>query len=77
MSKFKEKVHQLALEVGGSHYPSVNADLHEKMVKAVVRECVIALGNAQRDHVYTTFDQGQFEATLARAQTVINERFGL
>jgi hypothetical protein len=47
------------------------------MVKAVVRECVIALGNAQRDHVYTTFDQGQFEATLARAQTAINERFGL
>lgn len=77
MSKFKAKVHQLALEVGGSHYPSVNSDLHEQMVKSVVRECIVALNNTSRDHVYTTFDQGQYEATLAKAEMAIKERFGL
>lgn len=77
MSKFKDKVTQLALEVGGSHYPNVNPDLHDQMVKAVVRECVLALSSTDRSHVYTTFDQAQFEGTLAKAELAIKERFGL
>lgn len=77
MSKFKDKVAQISLEVGGSHYPTVNIHLQEAMVKIVVNECIDALANCNKDHVYTTFDQGQHEATLDRAKKSIQERFGL
>ena len=77
MSKFKDKVAQISLEVGGSHYPTVNIHLQEAMVKQVVQECIKSLENCNKDHVYTTFDASQFEATIQRAREAINERFGL
>jgi len=77
MSKFNDKVAQLALEVGGSHYPSVNPDLHDKMVRAVIKECLLALDYTNHDHVYTSFDKSQFDATMERVKIAINERFGL
>jgi hypothetical protein len=75
--KFDDKVHQLTLEVGGSHYPSVNPQLHQQLVKLVVTECLIAVDKSSRNHVYTTFDLGQHEASLEAAKKAINERFGL
>lgn len=75
--KFEDKVNQLALEVGGSHYPTVNPQLHRQLVKLVVDECLSAVDSASRRHVYTTFDVGQHEASLESAKKAINERFGL
>jgi hypothetical protein len=75
--KFEDKVNQLALEVGGSHYPNVNPQLHRQLVKLVVDECLSAVDSASRRHVYTTFDLGQHEASLESAKKAINERFGL
>jgi hypothetical protein len=75
--KFEDKVNQLALEVGGSHYPNVNPQLHRQLVKLVVDECLSAVDSASRRHVYTTFDVGQHEASLESAKKAINERFGL
>jgi methyl coenzyme M reductase gamma subunit len=74
---FNDKVTQLTLEVGGSHYPSVNPHLHQQLVKLVVKECVEAVSKANRGHVYTTFDLSQHEASLEAARKSINERFGL
>jgi hypothetical protein len=75
--KFEDKVNQLALEVGGSHYPNVNPQLHRQLVRLVVDECLSAVDSASRRHVYTTFDVGQHEASLESAKKAINERFGL
>jgi hypothetical protein len=75
--KFEDKVNQLALEVGGSHYPNVNPQLHRRLVKLVVDECLSAVDTASRRHVYTTFDLGQHEASLESVKKAINERFGL
>jgi len=75
--KFEDKVNQLALEVGGSHYPNVNPQLHRQLVKLVVDECLSAVDTASRRHVYTTFDLGQHEASLESVKKAINERFGL
>jgi hypothetical protein len=75
--KFEDKVNQLSLEVGGSHYPNVNPQLHRQLVKLVVDECLSAVDSASRRHVYTTFDVGQHEASLESAKKAINERFGL
>lgn len=75
--KFEDKVNQLALEVGGSHYPNVNPQLHRQLIKLVVDECLSAVDTASRRHVYTTFDLGQHEASLESVKKAINERFGL
>ena len=77
MKTFEQKVHDIALEVGGSHYPNVNANLHEQMVKAVIDECITAIDKADRSHVYTTFDKAQHEAAIERVKQSIKESFGL
>jgi hypothetical protein len=44
-------VHDIALEVGGSHYPTVGGKLLESAVLMAVRECIqIALDN---DDIHT------------------------
>ncbi len=74
---FNETVTKLALEAGGAHYPEVNRMQLDAYTKLVIKECLQAVDDAGRAHVYTTFDQGQFEASLESAKQSINKRFGL
>lgn len=75
--EFNAKVTHLALEAGGAHYPEVNRMQLDAYTKLVINECLQAVDAANRRHVYTTFDQVQFESSLAGAKQAINERFGL
>lgn len=77
MQKFNQKVHDIALEVGGSHYPTVNPELHKQMVKMVVEECLAAADESNRNHVYTTYDRDMHLGTVAKIKDSIKERFGL
>jgi hypothetical protein len=44
MSKIKnKKVFDIALAVGGSHYPGVGGELLEKFAMAVIEECITVL----------------------------------
>ena len=38
-----KKFYDIALSVGGSHYPSVGGELLERFAKEVIQECRIAL----------------------------------
>lgn len=41
-----QKVHHIALQVGGSHYPIVGGDLLERSILMAVQKCIeIALAN--------------------------------
>jgi hypothetical protein len=40
-----ERIKQLALQAGGSHYPEVNAMQLEKFAELIVRECVDIVEN--------------------------------
>lgn len=41
-----QKVHDIALQVGGSHWPTVGGDLLERSVLMAVQKCIdIALAN--------------------------------
>lgn len=41
-----QKIHDIALEVGGSHYPTVGGELLERSILTAVRECMrIAIDN--------------------------------
>lgn len=77
MQKFNQKVHDIALAVGGSHYPSVNPELHKQMVKAVLEECMSAIDSADHSHVHTTFDKDQYLSAIEKIKQSINKRFGL
>jgi hypothetical protein len=66
---------EIALQAGGSHYPDVGGALLEQFAELVVKECIAALDNTDRYHVCTTFDKGQFEATVENAKLAIKKRF--
>ena len=44
--------------------------------KLLVDECLIALDNTDKPHVYTTFDQDQFDTSIANAKLAIKKHFG-
>ena len=74
---FTDKVTELALEAGGSHYPNVNRDQLEAYTRLVLAECLSAIETAPRNHVCTSFDQSQHEASILRVKESISGRFGL
>lgn len=44
MSKIKNpKLFEIALQTGGSHYPSVGGELLEKYGEAIIRECALVV----------------------------------
>ena len=50
MSKMKnKKFHDIALQVGGSHYPDVGGELLEKFAEAIVQECVAIANDTRYD----------------------------
>ena len=53
----KKKFKEIALQVGGSHYPDVGGELLEKFGEMVVQECIdIITKGDYRDSTYTTYD---------------------
>ena len=50
MSKMKQPYFDIALQVGGSHYPGVGGELLEKFGKEVARQCA-ELMESQHDWV--------------------------
>lgn len=72
----KQKVKDIALQVGGSHYPEVGGELLQKVVDLVVAECIDAVNTADvRNIVYTNFDKDRAEYIKAAVVKSINERF--
>jgi hypothetical protein len=45
--------------------------------KSIIDECLLALDNAEKPHVHTTFDQGQHESSIAEAKKAIKNYFGI
>lgn len=43
----------------------------------IITECLVALDNVDKPHVYTSFDQSQFDASIANAKLAIKKHFGL
>ena len=46
-----EKLKQLALEVGGSHFPEVSRQYLEQTVRLVIRECVEAYRDTRASEI--------------------------
>lgn len=73
-----EKIKEIALQAGGSHYPEVGGDTLEKFAKLLIEECIDSINNADiRSFVLTTFDKSQSDACKQRCVKSIKEKFGV
>ena len=72
----KEKLHELALQAGGSHYPNINPTQLEMFANLIIKECLQSVKDADcRDIVYTTFDSGITAGVKERCIKSINKTF--
>lgn len=73
----KEIYHNIALQVGGSHYPTVGGDLLEKFGDALVKEVLQTIDNSPKHCAITTFDKGMVDCTIQEMTKKIKDRFNV
>lgn len=72
----KKVFEEIALQVGGSHYPDVGGVLLEKFGEMVVQRCIdIIKSGDYRDSTFTTFDQGFNPRIIQQCIAHIKESF--
>lgn len=71
------KIKEIALQVGGSHYPDVGGELLEQFGRKIINECIVAVQNTDRHHAATTYDLDNVEATIEKSVASILDRFEL
>ncbi len=80
-----EKIKELALQAGGSHYPDVNTKQLEKFAELLVLECVnreellgaIARGWCSEKNKHKTMDPDLAIAIFDEVEKQIKEHFGV
>ena len=60
-----ERIKEIALQAGGSHYPNVGGKTLEKFAELIVRECA---------KVYWSIDDGELHDEYVKA---LNKHFGV
>ena len=70
-----DKLKEIALQAGGSHYPDVGGETLEKFARLLIAECIDAVKNTPTTAAYTTFDLGVVEGTIANSMKSIEQRF--
>lgn len=54
----KKVYEEIALQVGGSHYPEVGGELLEKFGEMIVQKCIDIIEKGDyRESTYTTYDK--------------------
>lgn len=72
----KKVFEEIALQVGGSHYPSVGGDLLEKFGEIVVQKCIdIIQSGDYRESTFTTYDQHYNPRIIQQCIRNIKESF--
>ena len=70
-----DKLKEIALQAGGSHYPDVGGVTLEKFARLLIAECIDAVKNTPTTAAYTTFDLDVVKNTIAKSVKSIEERF--
>lgn len=66
----QEKIKEIALQVGGSHYPDVGGDRLEKFAQLIINECC----NILTDHVEVALDAS---GGVVYPEGLIKNHFGI
>jgi hypothetical protein len=73
-NKINELIKRVGTDVSGKW---ISIDQAEELVKLAIAECYIAIENTNTSHVYTTFDDGQFTATIIKSKDAVKQHFGV
>jgi hypothetical protein len=72
----KQKIYELALQAGGSHYPGVGGDTLQKFADLILEECIDAVNKTDtRSITYTNFDKDRSDYIKIAAIKSIIDRF--
>jgi len=73
----KDIIKRIALQAGGSHYPTVGGELLQKFSDLMLEECIKAIKNTSRNHALTSYDRSMVDATIEKTVESIREHFKL
>jgi hypothetical protein len=74
MNKIEELIKQAGTDSSGKW---ISVEQAHRLANLIIDECYIAIENTNTSHVYTTFDQGQFKATIRKSKDAVKQHFGL
>jgi hypothetical protein len=61
----RNKIKEIALQAGGSHYPDVNGDVLQKFADLLLAECIKLIKETPNHNCYTSFDVAHSDGTKA------------
>jgi hypothetical protein len=71
----KQKIHDLALEAGGSHYPTVGGANLEKFAELLIEECIRVVESTPLHCAKTTFQEDIVKCTIKQSVNALRENF--
>ena len=71
----KQKIHDLALEAGGSHYPTVGGTTLEKFAELLIEECIQVVEATPMHCAMTTLHEGIVKCTITESVKTLKEHF--
>jgi len=71
----KQKIHDLALEAGGSHYPTVGGANLEKFAELLIEECIRVVEATPLHCAKTTFQQDIVKCTIDQSVDALRKHF--
>ena len=71
----KKRIKEIALQVGGSHYPDVGGELLQKFADQLIAECIDVIRNTPTSSAYTTFDMGVVKGTIEKSIEALQAHF--
>jgi hypothetical protein len=75
--KMKEKIKEIALQAGGSHYPEVGGDLLQKFADLLLLEVIEVVENTPKHCAFTTFQENIVECTIQKSIETLKTHFDL
>lgn len=70
----KQKIFEIALQAGGSHYPSTGGALLEQFADLLISECVRVVQNTQV-RAATTYDLDLLQGVVKQIVSELEENF--
>lgn len=73
----KEKIKEIALQAGGSHYPEVGGELLQKFADILLLEVIGVVEKTPMHCAYTTFQESIVTCTIAKSVEALKTHFDI
>jgi hypothetical protein len=73
----KDIYYNIALQVGGSHYPKVGGDLLEKFGDLLVQEILQTINDSPKHCAFTTYDMNMVQCTVNEMTKKVKDKFNV